>query len=120
MQTCPKCSLLNPDSASMCDCGHAFDASAATAARAAGFRARHETHPPGPSKGAKFGVGVLGYFVGAFPLAIVAEYQEALGRGKSELMPWLGILSGVGGVLIALRLLKKRHYSKAAQRRKTG
>ena len=49
MQTCPKCSLLNPDAASMCDCGHAF-----------------------------------------------------------------------GGVLIALRLLKKRHDSKAAQRRKTG
>jgi hypothetical protein len=117
MKTCPKCSLLNPDTAVMCDCGQVFDAAAARGARAAGFRGRHETYPPGPSKGAKFGAGVLGYFVGALPLIMVAEYRAALGGGESGLLRGLGILTGIAGVLVALRLLERRHESLVARSR---
>ena len=116
MRTCPKCSLLSPDSAAMCDCGYAFDAGAADAARTAGFRPRHETHPPGPSKGAKFGAGLLGYFVGTMPLMIIAEYRAALGQGESSLLRGFGVLTGIAGVLIALWLLKRRHASLAKLR----
>lgn len=112
MRTCPKCSLLNPDSAVMCDCGHPFDASAADAARAAGHRSRHETHPPGPSKGAKFGFGLLGYFVGGFPVGFVAEYRAALGHEESGLLRGVSFLCGIAGVVVALRLLKKRHAAR--------
>lgn len=104
----------------MCDCGQVFDAGAASAAQAAGFRARHETHPSGPSKGAKFGAGLLGYFVGALPLAMVAEYSAALGRGEGGLLQGFSVLTGIGGVVVALHLLKRRHESLAALRRKTG
>ena len=120
MRTCPRCSLLNPDSAVMCDCGHPFDTAAADAARAGGYRAHHETHPPGPSKGAKFGFGVLGYIVGGLPLGIIAEYRAALGHGEGGLLRGLAFLSGIGGIFVALRLLRKRHESLDAMRRKTG
>jgi hypothetical protein len=79
MRTCPKCSLLSPDSAVMCDCGHPFDPAGAEAALSTGFRPRNEVDPPGPSKGAKFAVGLIGFVVGCLPLGIFAEYQAARG-----------------------------------------
>jgi hypothetical protein len=109
MRTCPRCSLLNPDAAVICDCGHAFDVAAASDARAEGFRSRNETHPPGPSRGAKFGVGLLGYVVGALPLGIVGEYRASLGLGESTLLPVVSFFLGIAGVIVALRLQKRRH-----------
>ena len=110
---------MNPDSAVMCDCGQVFDSAGAGAARAAGFRARHETHPPGASVGAKIGVVLIGYFVGAFPVGFVAEYRAAIGRGDSTLLQAFAFATGIAGAVIALRLLKRRHESLAAQKRKS-
>src|SRR3954462_2236492 len=94
MRACPKCSLLSPDSAVMCDCGHPFDTARTEAALAIGFRPRDEVHPPGPSKGAKFGVGLLGLVIGGLPLGMLAEYQAALGHGENGLLRALGYVTG--------------------------
>jgi hypothetical protein len=117
MRTCPGCSLLNPDAAVMCDCGYAFDRAQAKAALAGGFRPQHEVNPPGPSKGAKFGFGVLGYFLGCLPLVSAAEREAASGHGESPVLQGLGVLSGIAGIFIALRLLKMRHESVARAKR---
>ena len=118
MPICPKCDLDNPDSALLCDCGHPFDQAGAAAAFAAGFVPRNESHPPGPSRGAKFGFGVLGCFAGAFPLTFVAEYRSLLGyrdSGNSALRG-LGVVAGIGGILVALRVLRARHESQSRRR----
>jgi hypothetical protein len=73
----------------------------AAAARAAGFRPLHETHPPGVSKAEKFGFGVLGYFVGAIPIGLINEYLSFLGQGDSELLCGLSVITGIAGMLIA-------------------
>jgi hypothetical protein len=112
MRACPKCSLLNPDSAVMCDCGHPFDPGAAQTARADGYSPRHETHPPGPSGAAKFGMGVLGYFLGAFPLGIVLETRAAMGHESGSGLWTLSTLLGLSGVVVALHLQKKRYESR--------
>ncbi|HVV50366.1 MAG TPA: hypothetical protein VHO06_11945, partial [Polyangia bacterium] len=93
-------------------CGHPFDASGAAAARAAGFRARHDVHPPGPSGVLKVGVGVLGYLLGALPLSFAAELQAATGHGENGLLNGISVLTGVIGVLVALRVLKRRHEAR--------
>ena len=95
----------------MCDCGHPFDTAGAEAALSAGFRPRDEVHPPGPSKGAKFGAGFLGLVVGGLPLGILAEYQVALGHGENRLLRVLSYVTGIAGILVALRLQKRRHES---------
>ena len=117
MRTCPKCSLLSPDSAVMCDCGHPFDAAGAEAALSAGFRPRDEVHPPGPTKGAKFAVGLLGFVVGCLPLAMFVEYQAALGHGENGLLRGVSYVTGIAGILVALRLQKRRHESLSRARR---
>ena len=103
----------------MCDCGHPFDTAAAEAALSAGFRPRDEIHPPGPGKGAKFAVGLLGFVVGCLPFAILAEYQVALGHGENRLLRGVGYVTGVVGILVALRLQKRRHDS-VSRAKKTG
>ena len=113
MRTCPKCSLLSPDGAVMCDCGYPFDDAAAQAARSMGFKPRNEVRPPGPSKGAKFGAGLLGFVVGCVPLVMVAEYQASLGHGDNGGLRALSYVMGVVGMLVALRLQKRRHEARA-------
>jgi hypothetical protein len=117
MRTCPKCSLLSPDSAVMCDCGHPFDPAGAEAALSTGFRPRNEVDPPGPSKGAKFAVGLLGFVVGCLPLGMFAEYQAALGHGDNGLIRGFSYVTGIAGILVALRLQKRRHESLSGARR---
>ena len=117
MRTCPKCSLLSPDSAVMCDCGHPFDTAGTVAALSTGFRPRDEVHPPGPSKGAKFGVGLLGLVVGGLPLGMVAEYQAALGHGENGLLRGLSYVTGIAGIVVALRVQKRWHDSRSRARR---
>ena len=69
----------------------------------------------GPSLGAKIGFGLAGYVVGAFPLAFTAEYRSALGRGDNPGLHALAFATGIGGVLFALWVLKRRHGARAAQ-----
>jgi hypothetical protein len=102
----------------MCDCGHAFDALAAESARASGFVQRDQTHPAGPSKGAKIGVGILGYFAGAFPVTFIAEYRAALGGGETPALSVVSVVTGIIGVVVALRILGRRHESRS--RKPTG
>lgn len=117
MKTCPRCSLGSPNSAVMCDCGYAFDAVAAESARAGGFAPRDETHPRGPSKAAKVGVGILGYFVGAFPVTFIAEYRAALGGGETPALSIVSVFTGIAGVVVALRILRRRHESRSRSNR---
>jgi hypothetical protein len=119
MRTCPKCSLLSPASAVICDCGHPFDTARAEAALSSGFKPHDEVHPPGPSKGAKVAVGFLGCFVGCSPLGLIAEYRAALGHGEGVFLRALGWVTGIAGVLVAFRLLKRRHES-ISRARRTG
>ncbi len=97
----------------MCDCGFPFDAAGSATALAAGFKPHHELHPPGPSKGAKFAAGLAGYLLGYLPLGIMAEIEDRLDQGDLDLIPnllrGLGLLTGIVGVWIALRLLKRWH-----------
>jgi hypothetical protein len=120
MRTCPKCSLLSPDAGVMCDCGHSFDPAGAEMAISAVFRPRDETHPAGPSKGAKFGAGLLGLVVGGLPPAVMAEYQAALGQGENVLLRVLSYVMGVVGIAVALQLLKKKHESPPRAKDRTG
>jgi len=111
---------LSPDAAVLCDCGYPFDALGAEAAISAGFKPRDEVHPPGPSTGAKFAAGLLGLVVGGLPLGMAAEYQAALGHGENGLLRGLSYVTGIAGILIALRLLKRRHESRSRAGRRTG
>jgi hypothetical protein len=113
MRTCPKCGLANPDSAIMCDCGHAFDAFAADKARAEGFSPWNEIKPPGPSAGAKFGVGVLGYFIGGLPMACVSEILDSTGRAGGHAFQGASFFTGITGVIVALNWQKKRYQSRS-------
>ncbi len=103
----------------MCDCGFPFDATGAATALAAGFKPHNEVHPPGPSKGAKFAVGLVGYFLGYLPLGVMAEIQERVAHGDLDLIPWLlrglALLTGIVGVWIALSLLKTWHARRAGR-----
>jgi hypothetical protein len=119
MRTCPKCSLLSPDSAVICDCGHPFDTAGAQAALSTGFRPRDEVRPPGPGKGAKFAVGLLGFVVGCLPVGMLAEYRVALGHGESGLLRGLSYVTGIVGIVVALRLQKRRHHA-VSRSRKAG
>jgi hypothetical protein len=101
----------------MCDCGQPFDKASAEAARSAGFRPHDEVHPPGPSKGARIGAGLLGFFVGGFPVGMIAEYQVALGHGENGFLRGLSYVTGIAGVFVALRLQRRRHESRIRARR---
>jgi hypothetical protein len=57
----------------------------------------------------KFGVGVLGFFVGTLPINAIREYRVFLGKGDIELLSGLSIITGGIGIMIALRLLKARY-----------
>src|SRR3954471_16883141 len=112
MRTCPKCALLNPDSAVMCAGGHPFDGAAAETARAGGFSPQDEIRPPGPTGAAKFGAGLLGYFVGALVIGFPLESQVAMGSLDSSVAGVVSMLSGIVGIFVSLRLQKKRHESR--------
>jgi len=100
----------------MCDCGYPFDTAGTEAALSTGFRPRDEVHPPGPSKGAKVAVGLLGFVVGCLPLGMIAEYQAARGHGENGFLRALSYVTGIAGILVALRLQKSRHDSVSHKR----
>jgi hypothetical protein len=79
MRTCPRCRIVSPDSASACDCGHAFDAQGA-----AWVQSAQSGRPPnlrGPGVFAKIGACFVGYICGAFPVAVMGQILEMNGRG---------------------------------------
>ena len=63
------------------------------------------------------GVGLLGFVLGGLPLGVVAEYQVALGHGENALLRGLSYVTGIAGTFVALRLLRKRHASRARAKR---
>lgn len=97
----------------MCDCGHPFDAIAADKARADGFKPWDEVNLRGPSAAAKFGVGVLGYIVGALPMACVSELLDATHRAGGQAFQGASFFTGIAGVAVALRLQKKAYEARS-------
>jgi hypothetical protein len=114
-RTCPKCELVNPESAALCDCGHVFDQAGAEAARAAGFQPRCATHPKGPSLGAKLGWGLVGFLVAALPPFLFQELRDAVADpgGSGTAARGLAVLTGLAGVGIALAVLDRVHARRA-------
>jgi hypothetical protein len=107
MPVCPKCSLDNPKSAVMCDCGYPFDDVGAYLARQAGFVPYGESHPRGPSGAVKLGVGILGYVAGRLPLEVRAFW--VFDDSYSAVWAGTGIVAGFVGVAMALGLLRVVH-----------
>ncbi len=104
----------------MCDCGHPFDATGSAAALAAGFEPHNVVHPPGPSKGAKFAVGLAGFLLGCLPLGVIAEFGVLVGPEDLDFIPrllrGLAVILGLVGAGIALTVQKREHARRARRR----
>ncbi|HOX45960.1 MAG TPA: hypothetical protein PK668_20325 [Myxococcota bacterium] len=118
-RVCPKCKLVNPESAALCDCGHVFDPAGAEAARAAGFQPRDATHPRGVKVWVKIEAGLFGFLLGASPVYFAPEIRWVLGE-RGELggaAITLGVLMGLTGMCIALAVLDRVHAHRAKKAR---
>jgi hypothetical protein len=104
MRTCPKCSLVNPDSAIVCDCGHVIDTDAARSLPAAALRPPSEPpRPKGrePGLAAKILIGCCGYlFAGVLFAAISAALAPAI-----RFPTGMSAMAGIAGAVLALRPL---------------
>ncbi len=109
MQTCPRCRVVSPDSAMACDCGHAFNAQG-TAWVQKGRDAGGVPNLRGPHILAKIGVGIVGYFCGALPFAIIAAFLE-VNAGRKVNMGGAMLVGGIAGAVMGVRLLKRQYQN---------
>jgi hypothetical protein len=118
MRTCPKCALVNPDSAIVCDCGQVLDAAAAKALSPADLQAVEPTRQRAPVPGGapKILVGIGGFVLGGMVQGMVVALL-----GLEGLLPkGMAVLAGIAGVVVALWLLERSSAPTAGRRRQPG
>jgi hypothetical protein len=119
MRTCPKCSLVNPDSAIVCDCGHVLDADAAKSLPAASLRppadpARRQRSDPGLAL--KIFIGLVGYFFAGLFFSVVSAALKPL-----IVFPFsMTVAAGIAGAVIALTMVHQAYEDADGRAPRTG
>jgi hypothetical protein len=91
MRTCPVCTLVSPDSAVVCDCGHAYDVVAAAKLESVGFTPARERRRDELGGGAKVLLAFAGWLVGAGIFGgITGLFDDPFGKLLARFAPVVG------------------------------
>lgn len=91
MRTCPVCALASPDSAIVCDCGHAYDVAAAAKLESISFTPARERRREELSGGAKVLMAFAGWVVGAGMFGgIMGVFDDPRAKYLGRFAPMIG------------------------------
>jgi hypothetical protein len=91
MRTCPICALASPDSAIVCDCGHAFDVVAAAKIESVAFTPARDRHREPLGGGAKVLLTIGGWVLGGGLFAgITGAVDDPSAKSLGRLAPMVG------------------------------